>query len=108
MKYLFNPAFFIVMSIFISSCGSVIQHPDNKPVRLIFQNDRLPSIEKSECEYLGHIVGSHGRWFTYLFISNDDLTYGALLQNIHQLMTEYYTLLTITKKTFISYQNESN
>ena len=78
MNYLFKPAFFIVMSILISSCGPVKLHPDNKPVRLIFHNDRLPSIDKSECEYLGPIVGSYGRWFTYLFISNKDLTYGSM------------------------------
>lgn len=36
-----------------------------------------------DCRYLGEIVGSEGHWYTYLFISNTNLTQGALndLQN---------------------------
>jgi hypothetical protein len=32
----------------------------------------------ADCQYLGDIIGTEGRWFNYLFISNKALTQGAL------------------------------
>ncbi len=34
--------------------------------------------EKTNCDYVGDVIGSDGNIFTYLFISNVDLTRGAL------------------------------
>ena len=60
------------------SCAPVQLHPDNEAVRLIFYNE--PGLAKNlpQCAYLGPIVSSYGRWFNYLFISNADLTQGAI------------------------------
>jgi len=65
----------------LSSCSPWnMKHPDNKPVRLIFKSELgiVASGSTPECEYLGEVVGSEGHWYTYLFISNSDLTQGAL------------------------------
>ena len=34
--------------------------------------------EKTNCDYVGDVIGSDGNIFTYLFMSNVDLTRGAL------------------------------
>ncbi len=36
------------------------------------------TIEKINCDYLGDVIGSDGNVFTFLFMSNVDLTRGAL------------------------------
>ena len=69
----------ILTSALMVSCTIIQQNPDNKPVRLIFYNEvNLVSEKKPVCQYLGSIVSSDGRWFNYLFISNTDLTLGAI------------------------------
>jgi hypothetical protein len=78
MMYLFKTALIILISIFISSCVPVQLYPDNKPVRLIFYNEIKLTKSISDCEYLGPIVSSYGSWYNYLFISNTDLTSGAI------------------------------
>ena len=65
----------------VSSACSVIQpHPENREVRLVFFNE-LNVVHKDlnfNCKYLGTLVSSEGHWYTYLFISNTDLTNGAI------------------------------
>ena len=78
MKNLFKTAFIILTSILISSCAPVQLHPDNKPVRLVFYNEVKLSKVTLNCEYISPITSSYGRWFNYLFISNTDLTEGAI------------------------------
>ena len=78
MNKLFKTAFIILTSILISSCAPVQLHPDNKPVRLVFYNEVKLSKVTPECEYISPITSSYGRWFNYLFISNTDLTEGAI------------------------------
>ena len=78
MKYLLKTAFIILTSILISSCAPVQLHPDNKPVRLVFYNEVKLSKVTPTCEYISPITSSYGRWFNYLFISNTDLTEGAI------------------------------
>jgi hypothetical protein len=34
--------------------------------------------EKTNCDYVGDVIGSDGNYLTFLFISNTDLTRGAL------------------------------
>ena len=65
----------------LSSCSyENVKHPDNKPVRLIFKYELgiVAADSTPECRYLGEVIGSEGHWYTYLFISNKDLTQGAL------------------------------
>lgn len=78
MNNLFKIAFIILTSLLISSCGPVQLHPDNKPVRLVFYNEIKLTKVAYTCEYISPITSSYGRWFNYLFISNTDLTEGAI------------------------------
>jgi hypothetical protein len=78
MNKLFKTASIILISIFILSCAPIQQHLDNKPVRLIFYNEVKLTKATPDCEYIGPIISSYGRWYNYLFISNTDLTNGAI------------------------------
>ena len=78
LNNLFKTALIILISILISSCAPVQLHPDNKPVRLIFYNEVKLTKTIPDCEYISPIISSYGRWYNYLFISNTDLTYGAI------------------------------
>lgn len=78
MKYLFKTTFIILTSILTSSCSPIQLHPDNKPVRLVFYNEVKLSKVTPDCEYISPITSSYGRWYNYLFISNTNLTEGAI------------------------------
>ena len=78
MNTLFKTALAILISVLISSCAPVQLHPDNKPVRLVFYNEVNLTKTIPDCEYIGPIVSSYGRWYNYLFISNTGLTNGAI------------------------------
>lgn len=78
MNDLFKTALIILINIFISSCAPVQLHPDNKLVRLIFYNEIKLTKTIPDCVYIGSIISSYGRWYNYLFISNIDLTNGAI------------------------------
>lgn len=78
MHNLFKTVLIVLISIIISSCAPVQLHPDNKQVRLIFYNEVKLTKTTPDCEYIGPIISSYGRWYNYLFISNTDLTNGAL------------------------------
>lgn len=78
MNDLYKTALILSISIFILSCAPVQLHPDNKPVRLIFYNEVKLSKITPDCEYISPITSSYGRWYNYLFISNTDLTEGAI------------------------------
>ena len=71
----------LIIALLITSCSAKNQkNPDNKPVRLIFKNELniVATDSTPECKHLGEVIGSEGHWYTYLFISNTDLTQGAL------------------------------
>jgi len=71
----------LLVALSLSSCSHEnVKHPDNKPVRLIFKYELgiVAPDTTPECRYLGEVIGSEGHWYTYLFISNTDLTQGAL------------------------------
>lgn len=73
--------FVILMTIAVSACSyNIQQHPDNKPVRLIFYNEINVATKNQtpDCKYLGELISSEGHWYDYLFISNSDLTQGAI------------------------------
>lgn len=73
----------LAMTFSVSSCSHQNhKNPDNKPVRLIFNNEIniVDDDSTQECRYLGEVIGSEGHWYTYLFVSNTNLTQGALNQ----------------------------
>lgn len=74
----------LLLCMITASCTVIQKQPGTKPVRLIFYNELNVVTDKKqpECRYLGEIVGSEGRWYTYLFIHNSDLTHGAM-NDIH-------------------------
>lgn len=78
MNNLSKAASILLVSIFLSSCAPIQLHPDNQPVRLVFYNEVNLTKTTPDCDYIGSIVSSYGRWYNYLFISNIDLTYGAI------------------------------
>ena len=78
MNDLFKTSLIILIGTFISSCAPVQLHPDNKPVRLVFHNEIMLSKITPDCDYMGPITSSYGHWYNYLFISNTDLTNGAI------------------------------
>ncbi len=70
----------IPLCLIIASCSTIQSNPDNKPVRLI-QNNELTIVgngKTPDCRYLGEIVGSEGHWYSYLFLTNKSLTRAAL------------------------------
>ena len=71
----------IALLCLVSSACSIIQpHPDNQKVCLVFFNE-LNVVHKDinfNCKYLGTLVSSEGHWYTFLFTSNANLTYGAI------------------------------
>ena len=73
----------LLAALILSSCSpDNMKKPDNKPVRLIFKNELgiVAADSTPECSYLGEVIGSEGHWYTYLFVSNTDLTQGAINQ----------------------------
>ncbi len=75
---LYKTALIILIGMFITACGPVQLHPGNKPVRLIFYNEVQLAKATPDCDYIGPLISSYGRWYNYLFISNSDLVNGAI------------------------------
>lgn len=78
MNDLLKTALIILIGIHVASCAPVQLHADNKPVRLIFYDEIILSKNTPDCEYIAPITSSYGRWYNYLFISNTNLTNGAI------------------------------
>ena len=74
----------------VSSTYSIIPPlPDNNAVRLIFYNELIviPKDKKVTCKYLGTLVSSEGHWYSFLFISNANLTQGCI-NDMHNKASE--------------------
>lgn len=70
---------YLFMTFIVSACTVMQPHPDNKPIRLFFYNEiNIANSSVADCRYLGMIVSSEGHWYDYLFISNTNLTSGAI------------------------------
>lgn len=73
----------ILLLVLLSSCTNIIRtSDDSEAVRLYFLQH---VVDKSviadfdrDCTHIGEVIGSEGHWYTYLFISNPNLTRGAL------------------------------
>ena len=73
----------LLLLITLSSCTNYIK-PDEKSesVRIFFTKNMLETatvkdLEK-HCAFKGEVIGSEGHWYSYLFLSNTDITQGAL------------------------------
>ena len=80
MNYMIRINLTLITLLLISGCSITPRHTDNNPVRIIFHNE-LPSLSKtnlSDCDYVGTLVASEGRWYNSIYISNTDLTTGAV------------------------------
>jgi len=80
MNKIININIILLTCLVVSACTTIQPHPENKPVRLVFYNEiNIATKNKTpECEYLSPLVSSDGHWYNYLFISNTNLTYGAI------------------------------
>lgn len=67
----------ILSAVFIvGGCSLIatnIVQPAAKEVRIYHDDESV-----SECSFVGDVVGTEGHWYNYLFITNKDLTLGAL------------------------------
>ena len=75
-----NKSIILLICLVVSACTVIQSHPENNPVRLVQKNELniVAADNKADCRYLGEIIGSEGHWYTYLFISNTNLTQGAI------------------------------
>jgi hypothetical protein len=79
MNHFIKAALLIFVCLVFSSCSIIQKYPDNKPVRLVFYNEiNLNPKKTPDCKFLDTLVSSEGHWYSYLFISNEDLTQGAI------------------------------
>jgi len=73
----------IILVVLLSSCTNIIRtSEDSDNVRLYFfkhiaDKTRITEFEH-DCTHVGEVIGSEGCWYTYLFISNSNLTQGAI------------------------------
>ena len=80
MKRIIHASLVFVASLLVSNCAVTPLAPDNDPVRVIFHNELsgLSRTNLSDCDYLGTLISSEGRWYNSLFISNAKLAHGSL------------------------------
>jgi hypothetical protein len=84
--YIFNTMKILLSTLLLvtrSSCTNIIK-PDEKSesVRIFFTKNMLETatvkdLEK-HCAFKSEVIGSEGHWYSYLFMSNVDMTQGAL------------------------------
>ena len=73
----------LLLLITLSSCTNYVK-PDEKSesVRIFFTKNMLETATVKDlevhCAFKGEVIGSEGHWYSYLFLSNVDMTQGAL------------------------------
>jgi hypothetical protein len=75
----------LVIALLSSACASHIEHTNknSKSVQLYYSleptvDDALLTDFDRQCESLGEVIGTEGRWYSYLFFSNRLMIQGAL------------------------------
>jgi len=75
----------LLIALLSSACAHHIEHTNknSKSVQLYFSVDQtieyaLFTDFDQQCENLGEVIGSEGRWYSYLFYSNRLMIQGAL------------------------------
>ena len=67
----------------LSSCTNYIRPVgESENVRIFFTKNMLEQATVKDlathCAFKGEVIGSEGHWYSYLFMSNVDMTQGAL------------------------------
>lgn len=66
----------LLLLLFLSSC-SLLEikeiKQDDKTVRLYSDEEKV-----RDCTFIDEVIGTQGHWYDYLFISNKNLTQGAI------------------------------
>ncbi|RHW77067.1 DUF4156 domain-containing protein [Colwellia sp. RSH04] len=69
--------FSLVFLIFVLSSCSMLEikkiKPGDEKVRLYSDEEKI-----RDCRYIDEVIGTQGHWYDYLFISNKNLTQGAI------------------------------
>ncbi|SHI11488.1 DUF4156 domain-containing protein [Ferrimonas marina] len=65
-----------LLAVLLAGCATTDLNPDAGPVQVVFDQRGQPL----NCEPLDTWVGTEGHWYSYWFITNFDLTTGALNQ----------------------------
>ncbi len=78
-----NKLFILSLLITLSSCTNFIRPADDSEnVRIFFTKNMLEQATvkdmETHCAFKGEVIGSEGHWYSYLFLSNVDMTQGAL------------------------------
>ena len=68
--YLLTNSFLLLL---LSSCSHIPLEDSAASVKVYYS-----LVEKTNCDYIGDVIGSDGSFITFLFMSNRHLTQGAL------------------------------
>ena len=70
----------VLLCLIFSACSITQPHPDNEEVRIVFYNEVNVFLKDNDinCKYLGPVVSSEGHWYSFLFVSNANLTNGSI------------------------------
>mgnify|MGYP003384703956 CR=1 FL=1 len=60
----------------LTSCSMLDTHQLDDNANHVNIYDDFEQVK--HCQYLGELVGSEGKWYTFFFISNTDLTLGSI------------------------------
>ena len=87
----------IVAVVFFASCSAVnVLNPSASHIRIL---DDLPA--SGQCEYLGDVIGSEGKLYSAMFISNHDLTEGARSHMRNQAYEKGANVIVIDKNALV-------
>ncbi len=63
----------LALALSLGGCSSIPLEESAREVRILYSMTPPP-----DCRLIGDIVGSAGHWYSYLFITNANLSLGAL------------------------------
>nr|WP_159063803.1 DUF4156 domain-containing protein [Thaumasiovibrio occultus] len=64
----------LILSLLMSGCAIAPLSDNAKNVNVVFDN----TTTAADCQPLDTAVGSEGHWYSYWFVTNDDLSLGAI------------------------------
>ena len=95
--------FIFILYLTLSGCSTTKLIKSSDSLNIVFDESAIEN-----CKILGEVIGSEGHWYNYLFITNTNLTQGALndIRNKAQTMGAdtvfiWEDLLFTTSVTFL-------